>query len=72
MHCMSRHIGTVIAAHLPSRVRTKPGVAATIVFGVSFLIELQVAMTTCTNPSSGVTVASTWPSTKSGPERMAT
>ena len=34
---------------------------------------LQVAMTTCTNPSSGVTIASTLrPSTKSGPETMAT
>ena len=48
------------------------GVVATIVFGVSFSIGLQVAMTVCANPSSGVTIASTWPLTKSGPERMAT
>ena len=41
--------------------------------GVSFSIGLQVTMTICTNPSSGVTIASTLrPSTKSGPETMAT
>ena len=37
-----------------------------------FSIGLQVAMTTCTNPGSAVTIASTGVSTKNGPERMAT
>ena len=38
-----------------------------------FSIGLQVAMTTCTNPSSGVTIISTLsPSAKRGVERMTT
>ena len=56
---LSRFIGTVIAAP--------------IVLGVSVSMGYRWAMTTCTNPSSGVTVASTLrPPVESGPERMAT
>ena len=36
-------------------MRTKPDVATTMAFRVSFSMVLQVAMTTCTNPSSGIT-----------------
>ena len=56
-----------------ARMKIKPSVVATIVYGSSFSSWVQVVATTCTNPSSGVTIAATSkPSTESGPVRMAT